>query len=98
MKVNAILLKPLDGYEAGSPRQFEKADFEQLRSMNAVKEAGNNDPVEEVPASEDLALLERFRHPVDGPKMLADMKRSFEGQTSEILRLSGELHMIPSQL
>lgn len=91
MKVNAILLKPLDGYEAGSPRQFEKVDFDRLLAMNAVKEAGVADPVEQVPDNDDVRILDQLRHPVDGPKMLADMKASFERQASESLRLTGEL-------
>jgi hypothetical protein len=91
MKVNAILLKPLDGYEPGSPRQFEKADFDRLFGMNAVKEAGAEDPVEDVPASDDARILEQLRHPVEGPKMLADMKMSFDRQGLEITRLAGDL-------
>lgn len=91
MKVNAILLKPLDGYEPGSPRQFDKADFERLRAMNAVKEATTTDPVEDVPATDDVRMLEQLRHPVEGPKILADLKLSFENQATEITRLTGQL-------
>ena len=90
MKVNAILLKPLDGYEPGSPRQFDKPDFDRLVAMNAVREAGEADEIEEVPNTEDAAMLERLRHPVDGPKILADLKARFERQASEITRLTDE--------
>lgn len=87
MKVNAILLKPLDGYEPGSPRQFDKTDFDQLVAMNAVREAGETDEVEKVPDSDDAVMLDRLRHPVDGPNILADLKARFERQASEITRL-----------
>ncbi|WP_375292055.1 hypothetical protein [Sphingomonas melonis] len=87
MKVNAILLKPLDGYEPGSPRQFDKPDFDRLVAMNAVRGAGDADEVEEVPDTEDAVMLDRLRHPVDGPKILADLKARFERQASEIVRM-----------
>lgn len=90
MKVNAILLKPLDGYEPGSPRQFDKPDFDRLVAMNAVREAGEADAVEEVRDPEDAVMLDRLRHPVDGPKILADLKARFERQASEITRLTDE--------
>lgn len=77
MKVNAILLKPLDGDAPGSPRSFDKVDFDRLRAMGAVREAGEDDDVAPAP-DESAVLLQRFRHPTDGPKLLADMKASFE--------------------
>ncbi|AOW22226.1 hypothetical protein AVM11_08835 [Sphingomonas melonis TY] len=90
MKVNAILLKPLDGYEPGSPRQFDKVDFDRLVAMNAVREAGEADEVEGVPDTEDAVMLDRLRHAVDGPRFLADLKARFEGQASQITRLTDE--------
>ncbi|WP_294189065.1 hypothetical protein [uncultured Sphingomonas sp.] len=77
MKVDAILLKPLDGDAPGSPRSFDKVDFDRLRAMAAVREAREDDDVAPAP-DESAVLLERFRHPTDGPKLLADMKASFE--------------------
>lgn len=38
-KIKAILLKPVNGQPIGSPAEFEKADFERLKSRNAVKAA-----------------------------------------------------------
>ncbi len=38
-KVSAILLRPLDGDEIGSTREFDAADFERLESCGAVKAA-----------------------------------------------------------
>lgn len=35
--VKAILLKPLDGFPAGAEREFEKADFDRLKDMGAVR-------------------------------------------------------------
>ncbi len=90
MKVNAILLKPLDGDAPGSPREFDKGDFERLHSMGAVRAAGADDAVVPTP-DESVALLERFRHPVEGPKLLADMKASFESLGREREGLAGEL-------
>lgn len=46
MKVNAILLKPLDGMPEGSEREFDKPDFERLKDMGAVKEAKPAAPAE----------------------------------------------------
>lgn len=90
MKVNAILLKPLDGDTPGAPREFDKGDFERLRAMGAVRAAGDDDAV--VPArDESAALLEQFRHPVEGPKLLADMKASFESLRRQNDGLTGEL-------
>jgi hypothetical protein len=77
MKVDAILLKPLDGDAPGTPRSFDKVDFDRLRAMDAVREAGDDDGVAPKP-DENALMLERFRHPTDGPKLLADMKASFE--------------------
>lgn len=88
MKVNAILLKPLDGYEPGSPRQFDKVDFDRLAAMNAVREAGATDEVEKVPDTEDALMLERLRHPADDPKILAELKARFEAQAADINRLT----------
>lgn len=90
MKVNAILLKPLDGDTPGAPREFDKGDFERLRAMGAVRAAGDDDAV--VPARDESAvLLEQFRHPVEGPKMLADMKASFESLRRDREGMTGEL-------
>ncbi len=36
-KVSAILLRPLDGDEIGSTREFDAADFERLEACGAVK-------------------------------------------------------------
>lgn len=35
----AILLKPLDGDPVGAEREFDKADFERLKAMGAVRAA-----------------------------------------------------------
>lgn len=35
--VKAILLKPLDGAEAGTEREFEADDFNRLKEMGAVR-------------------------------------------------------------
>lgn len=90
MKINTILLKPLDGFPVGAPRSFDKNDFEALRRMGAVREATDDD---EKPASDDgeEALLERLRHATDGPKLLAEMRASFEAMGRERDRLIGEL-------
>ncbi|AYO83664.1 hypothetical protein [Methylobacterium brachiatum] len=37
----AVLLKPLDGSPAGTVRDFDKADFETLRAMGAVRAASD---------------------------------------------------------
>lgn len=37
--IKAVLLKPLDGFPAGSEREFDKADFDRLKGMGAVKAA-----------------------------------------------------------
>ncbi|MCQ0987541.1 hypothetical protein [Jiella marina] len=37
--VKAILTKPLDGKPEGSVLEFEKADFERLKALGAVKAA-----------------------------------------------------------
>lgn len=90
MKVNAILLKPLDGDTPGAPREFDKGDFERLRAMGAVRAARDDDAV--VPArDESAALLEQFRHPIDGPKLLAEMKASFESLRRDREGLTGDL-------
>lgn len=47
MKINAVLLKPLDGDAEGSEREFDKADFDRLEAMDAVREA----KVEKAPAN-----------------------------------------------
>lgn len=39
MKIKAILTKPLDGQPEGTEREFEKADFEVLKGMGAVRAA-----------------------------------------------------------
>ena len=36
----AILLKPLDGFPEGTERDFDKADFDVLKAMGAVRAAG----------------------------------------------------------
>lgn len=36
-KVSAILLRPLDGNEIGSTREFDPADFQRLEACGAVK-------------------------------------------------------------
>lgn len=38
-KIEAILLKPLDGREIGSRCEFSKADFDRLKRQGAVKAA-----------------------------------------------------------
>ncbi len=37
--VKAILLKPLDGQSEGTEREFDKADFDRLEAMGAVRRA-----------------------------------------------------------
>lgn len=37
--IKAILLKPLDGDPIGTPREFDKPDFERLEGMQAVRAA-----------------------------------------------------------
>lgn len=44
--VKAILLKPLDGFPEGTEREFEKADFDRLKDMGAVREAGPQNAAE----------------------------------------------------
>lgn len=39
--VKAILTKPLDGMPEGSPREFDQVDFDELRRLGAVREAGD---------------------------------------------------------
>ena len=97
MKVNAILLKPLDGYAPGSPRQFEQGDFERLRGMGAVREAGENDEVPP-PVDEAAMLLEQFRHPVDGPRILAEMKSAFDVLKGDNSRMAGELSAMRAEV
>lgn len=41
--VKAVLLKPLDGQPAGSEREFDKADFDSLKAMGAVRAAGGGE-------------------------------------------------------
>lgn len=41
-KIKAILLKPLNGHPIGSEAEFETADFDRLKSRNAVKTAPAN--------------------------------------------------------
>jgi len=54
MQIDAILLKPLDGFPEGSSRSFDKPDFDRLRGMGAVREAGEttkiNAPAQPSPA------------------------------------------------
>lgn len=38
--IQAILTKPLDGSPEGSEREFSQSDFEALKAMGAVREAG----------------------------------------------------------
>ncbi len=38
--IKAILTKPLDGFPEGSEREFDKADFDRLKEMGAVRAAG----------------------------------------------------------
>lgn len=38
-KIKAVLLKPLDGAEIGSEREFDEVDFDRLVSRGAVKAA-----------------------------------------------------------
>ena len=37
--VKAILTKPLDGFPEGEEREFEKADFDRLKAVGAVRAA-----------------------------------------------------------
>ncbi len=37
--IKSILVKPLDGLEAGSEREFSQKDFEYLESLGAVRRA-----------------------------------------------------------
>lgn len=82
MRVNAILLKPLDGFAVGAARSFDKGEFETLRGMGAVREASDGDAVPDED-DEQAVLLEKLRHPVDGPKMLDELKARFERMTRE---------------
>lgn len=41
--IKAKLLKPLDGDAEGTIREFDKADFETLLAMGAVREAAEGD-------------------------------------------------------
>lgn len=38
--VKAILIKPLDGQPEGTEREFDKVDFDRLKSMGAVRAVG----------------------------------------------------------
>lgn len=38
--IKAILTKPLDGQPEGTEREFDKADFDRLKEMGAVRAAG----------------------------------------------------------
>ena len=38
--IKAILTKPLDGQLEGTEREFDKADFDRLKEMGAVRAAG----------------------------------------------------------
>lgn len=38
--IKAVLLKPLDGFPEGSEREFDKADFDALKALGAVRAAG----------------------------------------------------------
>ena len=90
MKVNAILLKPLDGFAPGSPRSFDKPDFDRLHDMGAVREAGDDDEVE-APGDEAAQMLERLRHPVEGPRLLGELKNQFEQHGRDMASLRDEL-------
>lgn len=35
--IKAVLLKPLDGFPEGAEREFDRDDFERLKSMGAVR-------------------------------------------------------------
>lgn len=41
--VKAVLLKPLDGLPEGTEREFDKADFDNLKAMGAVRAARSGD-------------------------------------------------------
>lgn len=41
--VKAILTKPLDGLPEGTEREFDKADFDNLKAMGAVRAAGGGE-------------------------------------------------------
>lgn len=40
--VKAILTKPLDGQPEGTPREFDKLDFDRLQAMGAVRAADDS--------------------------------------------------------
>ncbi|MBA3576195.1 MAG: hypothetical protein H0W39_01065 [Sphingomonas sp.] len=37
--IKAILIKPLDGFPAGTERDFSQVDFDRLKTLNAVRRA-----------------------------------------------------------
>jgi len=39
--IKAILTKPLDGQPEGTEREFDKADFDRLKAMGAVRAASD---------------------------------------------------------
>jgi len=90
MDIKAILLKPLDGDPVGTPRTFDAADFKRLKEMGAVREAGAKDPAPPEADAKAL-LLEKLRHPSDGPALLDAMKASYEDLQRERDRLSDAL-------
>ena len=54
MKVNAILLKPLDGDPVGATRDFDQADYDRLEKLQAVRRAsGGGDAV---PTTETITV------------------------------------------
>lgn len=48
--IKAILLKPLNGQEVGSPVELSQQDFDYLEGLRAVRAA---EPVEEAPVEEE---------------------------------------------
>ncbi|MEG3165544.1 hypothetical protein U1701_13160 [Sphingomonas sp. PB2P19] len=82
MKINAILLKPLDGLAPGSPRQFDKVDFDRLKDLSAVREAGDADALADA-SDEDAQLLEQLRDPAKGAAIIASMKAAFKDLQSK---------------
>lgn len=55
--VKAILIKPLDGQPEGTVREFDKVDFDRLKSLGAVRAAGE--------AKAAPAVLNKAAPPVD---------------------------------
>lgn len=61
MKVKAILTKPLDGQSEGATVEYEQADFDQLKAMNAVRLAVEQPAVTSTPVAGPAPAARRAR-------------------------------------